>query len=151
MVSTAARTCSSVALPALIAVEMSPRPSGFVRYSRSPGRISELRTSRSGATSPVTAMPYFGSASRIEWPPTTATPASAATAAPPSRTRASRSSGRSSTGHATRFSAVSGRPPIAYTSLSAFVAAIRPQSYGSSTIGVKKSTVWTSSSPDGSR
>ena len=42
------------------------------------------------------------------------------------------------------FSAVTGVPPIAYTSLSAFAAAMRPKSYGSSTTGVKKSTVWTS-------
>src|SRR4051812_24927556 len=32
---------------------------------------------------------------------------------------------------------------MAYTSLNAFVAAIRPNQYGSSTIGVKKSAVWT--------
>ncbi len=44
---------------------------------------------------------------------------------------------------ATRFSALTGSPPIAYTSESAFVAAIRPNAYGSSTIGVKKSTVCT--------
>ena len=41
-------------------------------------------------------------------------------------------------------SASSGVPPIAYTSDSALVAAIRPQSYGSSTMGVKKSVVTTS-------
>jgi len=34
--------------------------------------------------------------------------------------------------------AVSGRPPIAYTSLSALDDAICPYAYGSSTIGVKK-------------
>ena len=51
------------------------------------------------------------------------------------------SSGRSSTGHATMFKARNGVPPIAYTSDIAFVAAMRPQSYGSSTIGVKKSSV----------
>ena len=42
------------------------------------------------------------------------------------------------------FSAVRGVPPIAYTSEIAFAAAIRPKSYGSSTSGVKKSTVCTS-------
>ena len=49
-----------------------------------------------------------------------------------------------SPGQAARLTANSGRPPIAYTSDKAFAAAIRPQSYGSSTIGVKKSVVSTS-------
>ena len=40
---------------------------------------------------------------------------------------------------------------IAYTSESAFVAAIRPQSYGSSTIGVKKSSVATTACSSDSR
>ncbi len=38
-------------------------------------------------------------------------------------------------------SAMIGVPPIAYTSDSALVAAIRPKSKGSSTIGMKKSVV----------
>src|SRR5712671_892480 len=49
-----------------------------------------------------------------------------------------------SPGQAARLTANSGRPPIAYTSDSALAAAIRPQSAGSSTIGVKKSVVSTS-------
>ncbi|MND00278.1 hypothetical protein D3C83_188320 [compost metagenome] len=40
-------------------------------------------------------------------------------------------------------SASTGFAPIAYTSESAFAAAIAPKSYGSSTIGVKKSSVAT--------
>src|SRR5579859_5136050 len=36
-----------------------------------------------------------------------------------------------------------GVPPMAYTSLNEFTAAIAPNVYASSTIGVKKSTVWT--------
>src|ERR1019366_1388590 len=44
------------------------------------------------------------------------------------------------------FIAVIGSPPIAKTSESAFVAATRPKSYGSSTIGAKKSSVCTSAS-----
>src|SRR5437016_2291965 len=40
-------------------------------------------------------------------------------------------------------SAVNGRPPMAYTSLTELAAAMAPNVYGSSTIGVKKSTVWT--------
>ena len=48
-----------------------------------------------------------------------------------------------STGQATRFMAVSGRAPMAYTSLSALAAASWPNQYGESTMGVKKSTVCT--------
>jgi hypothetical protein len=44
-------------------------------------------------------------------------------------------------GMATSASAMIGRPPIAYTSLIALVAAMRPNSYGSSTMGMKKSVV----------
>src|SRR5436853_7547923 len=36
-----------------------------------------------------------------------------------------------------------GVPPIAYTSLNAFAAAIAPNQYGSSTMGVNTSTGWT--------
>jgi tetrahydromethanopterin S-methyltransferase subunit A len=39
------------------------------------------------------------------------------------------------------FIAVTGVPPIAYTSLKELAAAIWPKVYGSSTIGVKKSAV----------
>jgi hypothetical protein len=39
------------------------------------------------------------------------------------------------------FIAVIGLPPIAYTSLKEFAAAICPKEYGSSTTGVKKSVV----------
>src|SRR5439155_17589994 len=53
----------------------------------------------------------------------------------------------SCTGQATRFSAVTGRPPMAYTSEKALAAPIRPQSKGSSTMGVKKSTVWMMARP----
>ena len=72
-----------------------------------------------------------------------ATPASAAIEAPPPRISASTSPPSCSIENATRFSALTGVPPIAYTSDRALHAAIRPNSNGSSTIGVKKSTVWT--------
>lgn len=45
---------------------------------------------------------------------------------------------------ATMLSASSGRPPMAYTSDTALVAAMRPHVNGSSTSGVKKSVVSTS-------
>ena len=72
-----------------------------------------------------------------------ATPASAAISAPPRRISASTASPSASIENATRLSAETGTAPIAYTSESALQAAIRPNWRGSSTIGVKKSTVWT--------
>ena len=54
------------------------------------------------------------------------------------------SSGSTFTGMATSASAMMGLPPMAYTSDSALVAAMRPNSYGSSTMGMKKSVVATS-------
>ncbi len=57
------------------------------------------------------------------------------------------SGGTVSSGTPSRLSAVNGRPPIAYTSESALAAATWPNAYGSSTTGVKKSTVCTSARP----
>ena len=50
-------------------------------------------------------------------------------------------SGSRQFGNPTIFKATAGSPPIAHTSLSELAAAICPNIYGSSTIGVKKSTV----------
>ena len=133
-------------MPRFAAVVTAPPPIGFVRNSTSPARPVELRTTARGCTTPVTAIPYFGSGSSIECPPTIGTPASAAISAPPARMRASVSAPWRSSENATTLSAVSGCAPIAYTSDSAFAAAILPNSCGSSTIGVKKSTVCTSAS-----
>jgi hypothetical protein len=77
---------------------------------------------------PVTASPYLGSRSSIEWPPAIETPAAAAASCPPRRISRSGSSPSSSSEYATRLSASRGVPPIAYTSESALVAAIRPKS-----------------------
>ena len=63
----------------LHAVVRIPVPSGLVNTSASPGRAPALVTMRAGCTTPVTAMPYFGSGSLIVCPPSTATPASRAT------------------------------------------------------------------------
>ena len=68
-------------------------------------------------------------------------PASATFSAPPCIMRPSTFRSMSSGKH-TMFRAVTTRPPIANTSLSAFAAAICPNVYGSSTIGGKKSSVW---------
>ena len=73
-----------------------------------------------------------------------AQPARASASEPPRTIACAHSSGKSCSGKAAIESAVSGRPPIAYTSESAFVAAIAPKAKGSSTTGVKKSTVCTS-------
>ena len=140
---TAVSSSSAVAPSRLTAVEITPSPIGFVRTRTSPARPPALRQTRSGSTVPTTARPYFGSGSSIECPPAISAPAWRATSLPPSMTRASSSNGNPSRGQATRLRPSSGEPPIAYTSDSAFVAAIRPQSYASSTIGVKKSVVTT--------
>jgi hypothetical protein len=110
---TAASIRPSVAFPRFAAVDATPPPTGLVRKSESPARAVELRTRRSGWTTPVMAIPYFGSRSSIEWPPTTATPAAAATSPPPRRISRSASSPSSSSEYATRLSAVTGRAPIA--------------------------------------
>src|SRR5439155_1687671 len=73
-------------------------------------------------------------------------PASRILRKPPRTTSRSTARGRSSGTHMSA-SAVSGRPPMAWTPDSALAAAIWPKSYGSSTTGVKKSTVCTSASP----
>src|SRR5467141_954072 len=69
----------------------------------------------------------------------------------PPRIICSRISGSPLSGKPTIESAETGRPPIAYTSLNAFAAAICPNVCGSSTMGVKKSTVCTSAIPSPSR
>src|SRR6266403_3987349 len=79
----------------------------------------------------------------MEWPPMTLHFASAIFERPP-RIICSRISGSPLSGKPTIDSAEIGLPPMAYTSLSEFAAAICPNVNGSSTMGVKKSTVCTS-------
>ena len=67
------------------AVRMMPVPSGFVSTSASPGCAPRLREDCSGCMMPVTARPYFGSASYSVWPPAMTPPASATFSAPPRR------------------------------------------------------------------
>ncbi len=78
----------------------------------------------------------------MECPPARIPPASCTFAAPPCMIfpRMFRSI---FSGKQTMFRAVFTSPPIAYTSLKAFAAAISPKRYGSSTIGGKKSSVCT--------
>src|SRR5208337_1758329 len=87
---------------------------------------------------------------RIEWPPITLHFASFILSRPP-RIICSRIAGSPFAGNPTIESADTGRPPIAYTSLSELAPAICPNVNGSSAIGVKKSTVCTSANPSPSR
>ena len=151
MTRTARSTRPASATPRLMAVVTMPEPSGFVSRSWSPGRAPTLRSTLSGWTRPVTARPYLGSGSSMLWPPRMGAPASAAASAPPRRISPSTSIGSLPTGKPTRFSAKSGRAPIAQMSENALAAAMRPKTNGSSTTGVKKSTVSTMASVEDSR
>ena len=102
-----------------------PVPSGLVRKSASPGLAPFFGQMPFGCTVPTTASPYFGSASRIVWPPASRPPAARTCWSAAAKISASISIG-SSSGKAAIESASSGVPPIAKTSLSAFVAAIAP-------------------------
>ena len=88
----------------------------------------------------MTASPYFGSGSRIVWPPASVPPASRTFDDAPAKISVMTSRG-SSSGNAAIDSAKSTRPPIANTSDRAFAAAISPNVRGSSTSGGKKSSV----------
>ena len=76
------------------------------------------------------------------WPPASDAPASTTFSNPPRRIWRTVSAGIDS-GTAMTLSAVMGVPPMAYTSESALAAATCPNTYGSSTMGGKKSTVCT--------
>ena len=73
------------AQPALERRRDAPAPSGLVSTSASPGRPPALVSTAAGWTTPVTASPYFGSGSSIEWPPTTPRPRPPPRRAPPRR------------------------------------------------------------------
>ena len=100
-------------------------PSGFVRKRASPGCAVAFDQNPSGWTVPTTASPYFGSSSRKVCPPARIAPALRTCSSAAAKMAASSSFGKLS-GKAAIESASSGAPPIAKTSLSAFVAAIRP-------------------------
>ncbi len=131
-----------VTIPPFRAVFRIPAPNGFVRTKTSPGFAEEFFQTLSGCTIPSTDKPYFGSSSSTVWPPTSRHSASFILSAPPRRISVS-THGSRQLGKQTIFMAVSGTPPIAYTSDKEFAAAIAPKVYGSSTMGVKKSSVWT--------
>src|SRR5439155_19846099 len=79
----------------------------------------------------------------MEWPPIMTHPTSAALARPPRKMEETTLGGTRSAGKPTMLRAVNARPTIAKISESELAAAICPYENGSSTIGVKKSTVCT--------
>jgi|FLOH01.1.fsa_nt_gi hypothetical protein len=133
--------------PLRLALNSTPVPSGLVRIRTSPARAQVLRHSRSGWTMPVTDKPNFGSSSFMVWPPTRTAPASVIFSSAPATIPASTSGPSFDMGKPTRFRQVKGRPPMAYTSLRALAAAMRPKTTGSSTGGVMISAVCTKAVP----
>src|SRR5947209_11744793 len=125
-----------------MAVEITPVPSGLVRISESSTTAEEFVQTRSGWIIPVTEYPNLISGSRTLCPPITVHWASIILERPPARI-CSRTEMSPLSGKQTIASALSGLPPMAYTSLRELTAAIWPKVKGSSTIGVKKSTVCT--------
>ena len=101
-----------------------PVPSGFVRKSASPGCAALLGQIPSGCTVPTTASPYFGSSSRIVCPPARIAPRRAHASSAPAEDLAEHL-GRQLLRERGHGEGEQRRPPIANTSLSAFVAAIR--------------------------
>ena len=69
--------------PRISAAKITPVPSGRVSTIRSPGRMPDLRTRRSGAAVPVTESPMASSAPSLVCPPTSATPSRSSTASAP--------------------------------------------------------------------
>ncbi len=124
-----------------------PIPSALVKKREHPAVAVSLRLRSLFSTIPVTARPKIGSGESILCPPARGIPASSHTERPPSITSRATSSLSFSIGQPKIAIAISGLPPIAYISLIAFVAAIRPKVKGSSTIGIKKSVVLSTEVP----
>src|ERR1700722_1212439 len=105
-------THAGSALPCLIAVEMTPVPSGLVSMSTSLAFAPLFAKIRFGCTDPVTAYPNLISSSRILWPPITVQPASIILERPPARI-CSAICKSSLSGKHSNAREVSGRPPMA--------------------------------------
>ncbi len=118
-----------------------PTPTAFVKNKKSPDWAAALAFNRSNCTRPVTASPKIGSGLSMLCPPANGIPASEQMLRPPSRTALAADSGILPRGQPNIAMAMSGCPPIAYMSLIALAAAMRPNVRGSSTIGIKKSVV----------
>ena len=145
IVACSASMASGQRSPFFAAVASSPVPSGFVRTRRSPGRAvgvgeqaSRVRLARDAETELELLVDDRVSADRAPRPPRAPCPERRGECPRAPMAAACRP------GKPTMASAVSGSPPMAKTSDIAFAAAIWPKVYGSSTMGAKKSTVWTS-------
>ncbi len=122
------RVACSEASPAFMAVARIPVPMGLVRIRLSPGCAPEFSQIRDGCATPVTESPYFSSRSSMLCPPARAAPASWTFSMPPARIARRTLLSIVVMGKQAIFMAVMGRPPMAYTSLRAFAAAMRPKS-----------------------
>ena len=123
------------------AVANMPTPIGFVTKRTSPSFAVLFFLRFAMGVMPVTASPKIGSVLSMLCPPASGMPASAQMVLAPSSTSAARAAGSVLTGQPSMAIAMSGFPPIAYTSLIALALAIFPNACASSTMGVKKSVV----------
>ena len=130
-----------------------PVPIPLVSTSRSPGRRPPLRRTASASASPVNDSPRASSAPSAVCPPTSAAPASLSTSTAPASScaRVSSTFRSSPNGTVATASAVCASAPIAKTSPRQWLAAISPNTNGSSTMARKASTVRTSTLPGGTR
>ena len=130
-------------------------PIGLVRISTSPGRMPPLRITVASCSSirPLMAKPSASSWPSPVWPPTSAQPASLSTDTAPDIIWKTVSSTLLSSPGGTVAMAVAdcASPPMAKMSPSAWLAAMRPNSQGSSMKARKKSTVCTMALPGGTR
>ena len=140
----AASTSRPLAARAISAASKTPVPSAFVRISRSPGRAPPLRHGAPSRTVPLIVSPTAISAPSAVCPPIRTAPASPR---PRNTPRSSCSRSRSTmpgaaNGRVTETSAETGAPPMAWISPMQWLAAIRPNRYGSSIKARNWSTVW---------
>ena len=128
MSSTAVASSSSDATPRFTAVETMPRPSGFVSTKRIAGHRRGVPKHAPGVHEPEHdhAVLRLGIGDRVATEHRDAHGARRIDTA--LQHAAEHLGGRSSIGQLTMLSPRNGVPPIAYTSLIAFVAAMRPQS-----------------------
>ena len=112
--------------PFFCAVAKIPTPNGLVNNKISPCSALLFLFKFSIATMPFTTKPKMGSLLSILCPPAITMPASAHTDLAPAITSCAADTGIVSIGQPSTAKANSGFPPIAYTSLIAFAAAICP-------------------------
>ena len=138
---------AAVPRPRFSAAANIPTPNPFVNISLSPAFAPAFVFKLPASTNPVTLNPKMGSCNSIVCPPANATPASLQTCIAPNMTALAASTPNTSTGQPITAFAITGLPPIAQISLKALAAAALPKSNGSSSSGVKKSTVCNNNCP----